>query len=250
MEETDMGLNGSDRDPGWDVVAAPGEPKAPVRTLVADHDPISRWVVGGVLRDAEQIEVVASIDSHRPVEEWPLRDVEVVVLVVGQRDSLFGAVRTMATRPVRVLLVGMDLTRHDLDAAITAGVDGCLVKDTELRGLAGGVLAVMGGNMVFAPQLLSLYLPDPVPTGQQDSRAADLVGKLSERELEVLVLLGNGMSTSDVAAQCRVSNATIKSHVSHALSKLGARNRLEAVLMINGAMTAHPAPRILRQAGG
>jgi two-component system, NarL family, nitrate/nitrite response regulator NarL len=242
--------NGSTDGSAWDVIVAQRPAEETVNTLIVDHDPISRRVLRGVLGGSERIEVVACVDSHRPVAEWPLRQVDVAVLVVAQGDFPLAAVRELTTRPIQVLLVGMDWTRHNLDAAVSAGASGCLIKDPDLKGLVGGVLAVTSGNMVFSPQLLRLYSSSPTPGARQSYRSLDAVRKLSERELEILALLGDGMSTSDAAKRCGVSDATIKSHVSHVLSKLGARNRLEAVLMINGIVPPQELPRALHSAAG
>lgn len=244
------GADGSRGASEWEIVVATRSPEAVIRTLIVDHDPVSRRVVCGVLRGGERIEVVASIDSHREVVDWPLRQVDVVVMVAGHRDALFGAVREVTARPIRVLVVGIDWTRRDLDAAVSAGASGCLMKDTELKGLVDSVHAVAAGNMVLSPELLQMYIPVPLPGAAQRRRALDTVQKLSERELEILTLLGDGMSTTDAAKRCGVSNATIKSHVSHALTKLGARNRLEAVLMINGTVASPGWPGTLRSAAG
>ena len=187
----------------------------------------------GVLSGSERIEVAACVDCRRPVAEWPLRQIDVAVLVPAQGDSLTSVIRELTRRPIRVLLLGIDWTRHELDALLALGASGLLVKDTELSGLVSGVYAVADGNIVLSPELFRLYTPDP---GAALRHASDYAHMLSEREREVLALLGKGMSTADTAKRCGVSTATIKSHVSHAISKLGARNRLEAVLMINGAV--------------
>jgi two-component system, NarL family, nitrate/nitrite response regulator NarL len=205
--------------------------QARIRTLVADHDPISRRVVEGVLRSCDELEVTA-VDSHRPLLEWPLRRLDVVVLGLASGESPTGTVRELSARELRVLLVGIDWTRRGLDDAAAAGAVGFLVKDPELTGIVGGVQAVAAGNVVLSPELLELYVPRSADGSARHQRAAEAVHRLSDREREVLTLLGEGLSTAEAARVCGVSSTTIKSHVSHALTKLGARNRLEAVLMV------------------
>lgn len=216
----------------WDIALPGGTPSPPIRTLIADRDPISQRVVRGVLSSADRIEVAACVDSRRSVAEWPLRQVDVAVLVLAQGgDSLMTVIRDLTRWPIRVLLLGIDWSRRELDAMLAAGASGCLVKDTELGTLVSGVHAVADGSVVLSPQLLHLYAPGP---GSGQRRSLDSDRTLSNREREVLALIGEGLSTADVARRCGVSTATVKSHVSHAISKLGVRNRLEAVLMING----------------
>jgi two-component system nitrate/nitrite response regulator NarL len=220
----------------WDTVATTRDNGEPIRILIADHDPISRRVVDGVLRGSRQLDVVASIDSHRPFAEWPIRHVDVAVLSLSGGDLPAATIRELTARAIRVLLIGMDWTRGSLDIAVAAGAAGCVVKDTELTGIVAGVQAIAHGNAVFSPELVSLYVPCSDATVPHH-RPPDVVLRLSDREREVLMLLGDGMSTAEAAKACGVSNATIKSHVSHSLGKLGARSRLEAVLIVKGAFT-------------
>lgn len=222
----------------WELVVTgrPGRPR--IHTLVADHDPISRRVINGVLDSSDQIDVVACVDSHDPLPQWPLRQVDVAVLGLTPGDFLVDVVRELASRLIRVVLIGVDWSRCGLDEAVAAGATGCLVKDPELRGMVGSVCAVAGGNVVLSPQLLELYLPRLSPGAARQRESLEAVLRLSERERQVLTMLGEGMSTAETAKRCGVSTATIKSHVSHALIKLGARNRLEAVLMVRGALVS------------
>lgn len=223
-----------------EAMTNPFEDSGPlVRTLLADHDPISRQFVEGVLRAGRGLSVVEPVDSHRAVTDWPLRRADVVVLGLSHGDFLLGVVRDLAERRVPVLVLGMDWTRRGLDNALVAGASGCLVKNTELDGVVSAVHAVAAGNRVLSPELLDLYVPRP-----EASPRGEVVLKLSDREREVLTLLGQGMSTAEAAKLCGVSNATIKSHVSHALTKLGARNRLEAVLMIRDSFIPARRPAV------
>lgn len=211
-----------------------------IRILLADHDPISRYVLGTVLSKADRVDVVASVDSHGPSSEWALSGVDVVVLTIGPLEDLFDTVEGLVAKGIKVLMLGTGWTRERVTSAIDAGASGCLVKDAQVGALAADVRAVAAGHMVFSPELLrhQLAMPDPsaelpVPVQVRGTPSVGrLVDSLTERELEVLALLSGGSSTVEVATSLRVSPATVKSHVSHALTKLGVRNRLEAVLLI------------------
>lgn len=216
-----------------------GEARTRTRTrvLVADHDPLWRHLLHDVLNGDSQLDVVAEVDSRRPLADWPLRRVDVAVLGASHGEPMVGAIRQLTARRIRVVLLCLDWSRRSLDAVVSAGAAGCLVKETDLSGVAGSVQAVAGRNRVFSTALLSFYV-DPAGVNR---RSQDAVRKLTAREREVLCRLGEGLTTAEAAELCGVSSATVKSHVSHALAKLGARNRLEAVLMVRDALGA-PAP--------
>ena len=122
-----------------------------VRTLLADHDPLSRRVLSDLLSESGELDVIARVDSHDPLEEWPLRQAEVVVLGVSPLEHLVDTVRELASRKVTVLLIGVDWTTDSLDAVLGAGAAGCLVKDAELSGLVTAVQAVASGHVVWVP---------------------------------------------------------------------------------------------------
>lgn len=108
------------------------------------------------------------------------------------------------------------------------------------------MLAVAAGYVTLSPELHELTDPHTLPAGGAGevgrlrgigySTPTDLVRSLSDREYEVLLLLARGVTTAEAAATLNVTRATIKSHVSHALTKLGVRSRLEAVLVVHQSM--------------
>lgn len=202
------------------------------RVLVADHDPISRHVLTRVLDTSAHLDVVGSVNNQQPLRQWPLDRVDVAVLAVAPREDASGLIRQLDQRQVRVLVVGTGWTQRRLDAVFTAGATGCLVKNIKVAKVAAAVRAVASGHTVLSPELRALYArrasaaPVPTPAGSKD-----LLHTLTSREQEVLRNLAEGMSTAETAIRLRVSPATVKSHVSHVLTKLGARNRLEAVLL-------------------
>lgn len=212
-----------------DGTALLAPPVQRVRTLLADDDPISRNVVQLALRGDDQLHLVAGIDSRRSLAEWPLDQVQVVVLGLSHGDVLLSTLRDLAAQRIKSIVVGLDWNRRVLDNVLASGASGCLVKDARLDGVVSGVRAVAAGNRVLSPQLLEIYAPRRTRDGGGPDEP---VARLTLREREILHLLGEGLSTAEVAAACGVSGATIKSHVSHALTKLRARSRLEAVLML------------------
>lgn len=220
----------------WFTNGNVAEPEA--RILLADQDPIARHVLGGVVHQANRLRLVASVDVRAPLSEWPLSQVDVAVLGVGHNCDPVTTVRELADRRIQVLLIGVGWTKTKLDAVFRAGATGCLMKDTRIGSLAAAARAVAAGHTVLSSELRALYWlsPEhkpaapaaPIPTGD----TSVLPGTLTEREFEVLSLLADGLSTAEAATYLQVSPATIKSHISHSLTKLGVRNRLEAVLLL------------------
>ncbi|WP_371493617.1 response regulator transcription factor [Kitasatospora sp. NBC_00374] len=243
-----------------DVWLADGELAEPApRVLLADHDPVSRHVLGRVLDRSGRLAGVVCVDTRSPWQEWPLAQVDVAVLAVGPQEDLTRTVRELAARGIRILMIGVDWTRQRLDGAFAAGAAGCLVKDARIEGLAAAVHTVAHDHTVLSPELLGLYARAPRPSAGRAAAARagggpspeHLLGALTDREREVLALLSDGLSTAETAGALRVSPATVKSHVSHALTKLGLRNRLEAVLLIQRVLHGHhPAARPQHRAHG
>jgi len=135
------------------------------------------------------------------------------------------------------------LTTFDLDEyvyeAIRAGASGFLLKDVQPAQLVDAVRIVAGGEALLAPtvtrRLLDRFareLPDREPPPALDS--------LTSRELEILRLLAGGLSNAELAERLVVSEATVKTHVSSVLRKLGVRDRVQAVVIAYDAGLVHP----------
>jgi DNA-binding NarL/FixJ family response regulator len=226
------------------------------RVLLADHDPISRHVLTTVLRHAEgadaPVTLVGSVDGLLPVRRWPQLDhADVVVLSVAPNDDPSHTVRELVARGIQVLLIAASWTSQSLDRAMTAGATGCLIKSREMGRLPSAAHAVASGYLILSPSLLEIYQAGVVRRRSAGDAGHDTTRTpLTEREYEVLNLLAEGMSTAEAATELRVSPATVKSHVSHALPKLGARNRVEAVLMIKTDVSGVRDRNIPRPATG
>jgi DNA-binding NarL/FixJ family response regulator len=137
----------------------------------------------------------------------------------------------LAGLPTRVLvLTTFDLDEHVYDA-LRAGASGFLLKDVERERLVDAVRTVAAGESLFAPsvveRLVAHYVANP-PAGA--AAAQPELQQLSEREREVLELVGRGRSNAEIAAELVISQATVKTHVRHLLAKLGLRDRVQAVV--------------------
>jgi DNA-binding NarL/FixJ family response regulator len=211
-------------------------PDGTVTVVLVDQDPISRHVLGGMLEQCTRIKIMISNPGEQPLDTLDTRGADVAVLAPSSLVDMPAMVRVLISRRVKVLALGTRWTGSCLDRALGAGVSGCLVKDALAMHLPSAVLAVAAGHLVLTPQLAALR-ESAVPGRRRIGRGAppdERLSRLTDREREVLHLLGENYSTADTAASLGVSPATVKSHVSHALTKMGARSRLEAILMIRG----------------
>ena len=127
------------------------------------------------------------------------------------------------------------LTTFDLDeyvhAAIRAGASGFLLKDVTPAKLVEAIRIVAGGDALLAPSVTRRLLErfaDTLPVGD---RSSDALAQLTARETEVLRLLAGGMSNAEIAAELVVTEATVKTHISSLLRKLGLRDRVQAVIL-------------------
>ncbi|GAA2752045.1 MULTISPECIES: response regulator [Kitasatospora] len=141
------------------------------------------------------------------------------------------------------------LTTFDLDeyahAALRAGASGFLLKDARPEELLSGIRAVAEGDAVVAPavtrRLLDAYahrLPGHAPAAAADPRLA----ALTEREREVLVAVGRGWTNGEIARRLVLSESTVKTHVSRILAKVGARDRVQAVIFAYDLGLTRPNP--------
>lgn len=204
-----------------------------IPVLLADSDPISRFVLTGVLAGSPRIRLTGAVDPVA-AQTWSLEGAGMAIFCPGVGDDIPAQVRALRARGARVVVLGTHWTKDVVAEVLTAGAEGCLVKKPGADGLVDAVHAVHAGHRVLAPELLEVFVELAAPA--PDPEAAWRVSQLSSREHEVLAQLAEGASTDEVAHRLCVSRATVKSHVSHSLTKLGARSRLEAVLLVRSVL--------------
>ncbi|MFD6564250.1 response regulator [Micromonospora profundi] len=208
----------------------------PVRVLLADDQPLLRTGFRMVLGAEHDLDVVAEAGDGVEAVELSRRLLPDVVLMDVRMPRMDGIAATRAIvdsrLPVRVLV----LTTFDLDeyvvGAVRAGASGFLAKDVPAEELIAAIRTVAGGDAVVAPRILRRLLdrfadllPDPTAT------PSAALSALTEREREVLVQVARGLSNAEIAAALSVSETTIKTHVGHVLTKLGLRDRVQAVVL-------------------
>ena len=211
-------------------------PARPVRILLADDQPLLRTGFRMVLGTEDDLDIVAEAGDGLEAVELSRRLLPDVVLMDIRMPRMDGVAATRAIvdarLPVRVLI----LTTFDLDeyvvGALRAGASGFLAKDVPAEDLVTAIRTVAAGEAVVAPRILRRLLdrfadvlPDPAAT---PPKALDA---LTEREREVLVQVARGLSNAEIARELSVSETTVKTHVGHVLTKLGLRDRVQAVVL-------------------
>jgi DNA-binding NarL/FixJ family response regulator len=229
----------------------PARDAEPPRVVIADDQTLVRRGFRLILNSADipvvaeaanGKEAVAAVRKHRP-------DVVLMDIRMPEMDGLEATRRILAARPVesgpsgdvRIII----LTTFDLDqyvyAALAAGASGFLLKDVSPEHLVAAVQLVRTGDALLAPsitrRLVERFAPRPAPA---DSPGRDL-SALTPRELEVMGLVARGMSNAELAAALTLSEATVKTHVTRILTKLGLRDRVQAVVLSyeTGLVTRH-----------
>jgi DNA-binding NarL/FixJ family response regulator len=210
----------------------------PIRVVIADDQSLIRAGLALVIGSQPDMAVVGqAADGAAAVELVAATDCDIVLMDV-RMPVLDGIAATaeIAARPPdapgrpRVIM----LTTYDLDdyllAAIRAGASGFLLKDAPPEDLLAAIRAVWAGDAVIAPpstrRLIAHIAGSAAPPAPDPARFE----ALTERERDVLVLMARGLANAEIAAALFVAEATVKTHVGHILTKLGARDRVQAVV--------------------
>ena len=205
---------------------------AAVRVVVADDEALMRAGLVSILSTQPDLVVVGeATDGESAVRVVREHDPDVVLMDV-RMPGMDGIEATRRLADARAAVVM--LTTFDLDelvyAAMQAGAAGFLLKDAPPEALLAAVRAAARGDALLAPsvtrRLIEEFVRRPAP-GQRSERLREL----TERELEVLALVAEGLGNSEIAARLFLSHATVKTHVSRVLTKLGLRDRSQAVVL-------------------
>jgi DNA-binding NarL/FixJ family response regulator len=135
--------------------------------------------------------------------------------------------RSAGVRVVILTTFGLDEYVFD---AIRSGASGFLVKDTEPEELVQAVRVVVGGEALLSPSVTKQLIAE-FAARAKEPQAPDRLDELTDRELEVLALVAEGLSNVEIAERLVVSPATAKTHVSRTMGKLGARDRAQLVVI-------------------
>jgi DNA-binding NarL/FixJ family response regulator len=207
-----------------------------IRVVLADDQPMIRAGLR-LLLDAEgDIEVVGEADDgreavHRVRELVP--DVVVMDIRMPEVDGLEATREIVADPRLEAVKVVM-LTTFDLDEyvfeAIRNGATGFLLKDSEPDDLVRAVRAASEGEALMSPSVTRRLIAEFAARPEHRTVDTDALRELTEREREVVALVAGGLSNDEIAETLFISRATARTHVSRAMTKLGARDRAQLVV--------------------
>ena len=206
-----------------------------VRVLICDDQALVRGGFRAILDARPEIEVVGEAENGAQAVALAERRHPDVILMDIRMPVLDGieATRKLVAdgSQARVIV----LTTFDLDeyvhAAIRAGASGFLLKDVTPAKLVEAIGIVAQGDALLAPSVTRRLLERFAATLPVGDQSSDALAELTAREIEVLRLLAGGLSNSEIAAELVVTEATVKTHISSVLRKLGLRDRVQAVIV-------------------
>jgi DNA-binding NarL/FixJ family response regulator len=207
--------------------------RAGFRVLLDVEDDIT--VVGEA---ADGAEAVALARATRP--DVVLMDIRMPVLDGLQATRQLAAMGGLER--VRILI----LTTYDTDAyvyeALQAGASGFLLKDSGPAELLHAIRVVAAGEALLAPRITRRLIAQFAAARTAHQVAEDRLAELTQRERQVLALVGRGLSNQEIAAELTVSTATARTHVSRAMVKLGTRDRAQMVVVAYQTGLVSPGP--------
>ncbi|MFF2025635.1 response regulator [Streptomyces sp. NPDC058171] len=217
-------------------MAGPG-----VRVVIADDEPLIRAGIRLILTSDPEIEVVAEAANGREAVALALSHAPDVVLLDIQMPVMDGLAALgelrRAAPAVRAIVLTTFGERDNVLRALESGGAGFLLKDTAPAELIGAVRAAAAGDAYLSPAA-TRHVVDQLASDRTAARggaARARVAQLSDRERDVLALLGEGLSNADTGRRLHMSEATVKTYVSRILAKLECDNRVQAALLARDA---------------
>ena len=220
-----------------DDAPADGGPEAsdPIRVVICDDHALFRRGLTMVLADEVDIEVVGEAedgDAAVAAAEQLAPDVVLMDVRMPKRSGI-EATRAIAevVPTARIVMLTVSDEEEDLYEAVKAGAAGYLLKEISIEEVAEAIRAVMTGQSLITPSMASKLLAEFSNLSKKaEARHAVPVPRLTDRELEVLRLVAQGMSNKEIAVELYISENTVKNHVRNILEKLHLHSRMEAVV--------------------
>jgi DNA-binding NarL/FixJ family response regulator len=207
-----------------------------IRVLIADDEAMMRAGVRSILESDAEIEVVFEAANGREAIDGTQRhrpDVAVLDIRMPVLDGLSAATEIAATVPgTRIVMLTTFGEDDYIERALGGGALGFLLEAADPRELIAGVRAVSEGGAYLSPDIARRVIA-PYREGDRarSAEARDSAAALTDREREVLALLGAGASNAEIGMRLHLVEGTVKGYVSTILAKLGVRNRVEAAVL-------------------
>jgi DNA-binding NarL/FixJ family response regulator len=209
-----------------------------VRVVLVDDHALMRQGISTILSAQEDIEVVGEAATGEEALELVLRTRPDVVCMDVEMPGIGGleATRRLTADPrvtAKVLMLTTFEREDYLLAALDAGASGFLLKNARPEHLVDGVRAIAAGEALLAPELTRAVIERAVARDRAEPTGTAPIGvvpeQLTDREVEVLRLMADGLSNDEIAERLVIGRATVKTHVSNVLMKLSLRDRVQAV---------------------
>ncbi len=203
--------------------------------LICDDHALFRRGLRMVLEDEEGIEVVGEADDGAEAASLAAESAPDVVLMDVRMPGMSGIDATRKIAEVvpaaRIIMLTVSDEEEDLYEAIKAGAAGYLLKEISIEEVGQAVRSVWSGQSLISPSMASKLLTEFTTLARQaDARPSVPTPTLTDRELEVLRLVADGLSNRAIAAKLYISENTVKNHVRNILEKLHLHSRMEAVM--------------------
>ncbi|KRF17663.1 LuxR family transcriptional regulator [Nocardioides sp. Soil797] len=212
-----------------------------IRVLIVDDDPLVRSALSLMIGGQPDVDVVGEAPDGREALDLARRERPDVVLMDIRMPVVNGleATRQLHTwdEPPRVIV----LTTFDADdyvlQALSAGADGFLLKDTPPVEIVAAIRKVADGEPMLSPSVTATLIRQVRADGSDDRSAVarSRLDRLTERELEVAVAIGRGLSNAEIAGELFLSVPTVKAHVSRLFDKLAVTNRVQIAICVHDA---------------
>ena len=211
------------------------------RVLIVDDDPLVRSALALMLGGQADLEVVGEAgDGREGVDLARSLDPDVVLMDIRMpRLNGLDATRELHARPEPprvIVLTTFDADEH-VFGALAAGADGFLLKDTPPADIVAAIRKVSAGDPMLSPSVTRTVL-HRLRTDESDNRTSDAERRLScltDRERDVALAVGRGLSNAEIAGELYLSVPTVKAHVSRLFDKLHVTNRVQIAILVHDA---------------
>ncbi len=204
-----------------------------IRVLIVDDQQLVREGIASLLDIQEGVSVIGTAaDGQQAVNQAAKQRPDVILMDIRmpKMDGIQATERIQVILPdCKILMLTTFDDEEYIVRSLRAGANGYLLKDIPVAELAQAVRLTYAGISQLAPSIAGMLI-DRLTPASSDQRPEDIPTSLTDRELQVLRLLGTGASNKEIAQELYLSEGTVKNHVSSILSQLGLRDRVQAAL--------------------
>lgn len=220
---------------GWDLVSSVNF-VVMIKVLVVDDQEVVREGLATLLTYHEDLEIIGQAgNGNQACEQAKMLKPDVILMDIRmpELDGIAATESIVRDNPSIKILILTTFDEDDLIIkALKAGASGYLLKDTKSDQIASAIRTVFDGGMMLGPSA-ALKVVSSLDSGHKHNPSVrlQLEEKLSDRKIQVLKLIGQGKSNSEIAAEIHISEGTVKNYVSQIFEELGVRDRVQAALI-------------------